>query len=50
MGMYKPEVFESEFRIVVSAIDVISSSDIGDHILAGCTALNSQAKRRMKEG
>lgn len=31
---YKPEVFESEFLIVVIAMEVISSSsDIGDHIL-----------------
>lgn len=32
--IYEPEVFESEFLIVVMAMDVISSSDIGDHILA----------------
>lgn len=32
---YEPEVFESEFLIVVIAMEVISSSsDIGDHILA----------------
>lgn len=45
---YKPEVFESEFLIVVIAMEVISSSsDIGDHILTSiCRGPQTQTPPR----